>query len=62
MKYEFRTKLKNPKLYFGYIRSKKAVKDNTGLLLDSDDNLVSENKGMTPVLDQTFRKVFTEEN
>ncbi len=62
-KCEFRTKLKkkNPKLFFGYIRSKEAVKDNIGPLLDSDDNLVSNNKGMASVLNQTFRKVLTEE-
>ncbi|MEG5283615.1 RNA-directed DNA polymerase, partial [Klebsiella pneumoniae] len=53
---------KNPKLFFSYIRSKKDVRDNIGPLLDSDDNLVDDNKGMASVLNKTFSKVFTKEN
>ncbi len=62
MKYECRTKQKkNPKLFFNYIRSEKVVRDTIGPLLDRDDNLVSDNKGMATVLNQTFIKVYTKE-
>ncbi len=48
--------------YFSYIRSKKAARDNIGPLLDGDENLASDDKGLATVLNQTFSKVFTEEN
>ncbi len=53
---------KNPKLFFRYIRSKKSVRDNIGPLLDSDDNLVSDDKWMASVLYLNFSNVFTNEN
>ena len=52
----------NPKLFFSYIRRKKATRENIGPLLNSDDILVSDNKEMAQVLNQTFSKVFTKEN
>ncbi len=53
---------KNPKLFFSYIRREKSVRDNIGPLLDNDNNLVSDNKEMASLLNQTFSKVFTKEN
>ncbi len=52
----------NPKMFFSYIRSKKTVRNNIGPLLDNDNKLVSDYKGMASVLNSTFTKVFTKEN
>ncbi len=41
---------KIPNNFFSYIRSKKIVRDNIGPLLDSDGNLINENKAMATVL------------
>ena len=53
---------KNPKMFFSYIRSKKTVRNNIGPLLDNDNKLISDDKGMASVLNSTFSKVFTKES
>ncbi len=53
---------KKPKIFVSYIRSKKTVRNNVGPLLDNDNKLISDDKGMASVLHSAFSKVFTKKN
>lgn len=49
-------------LFQQHSKQKKAIKENIDYLLDSDDDLVSNNKWMASVLSETYGKVFAKEN
>ena len=51
-----------PKNFYAHARSKSKVKDNVGLLRNSNGKLVSENEEMYNLLNEHFGSVFTSEH
>ena len=51
-----------PKAFYGYVRSKKKVKDHIGPLENSSGSLTSDNQEMAEILSKFFQSTFTDEN
>ena len=51
----------NPKLFYGYVRSKSKTKVKVGPLENSEGIIVGDNKGMSKMLNEYFSTVFTDE-
>jgi hypothetical protein len=51
----------NPKLFYGYVRSKSKTKVKVGPLENRDGKIVGDSKGMSKLLSEYFSSVFTEE-
>ena len=52
----------NPKKFYQYIRSKKTIKDQIGPIKDVNNELVSDCKNMTKILNTFFQSVFIRED
>ena len=52
----------NPKKFYQYIRSKKTIKDKIGPIKDVNNELVSDCKNMTKILNTFFQSVFIRED
>ena len=52
----------NPKKFYQYIRSKKTIKDKIGPIKDVNNELVSDCKSMTKILNTFFQSVFIRED
>ncbi len=52
----------NPKLFYGYVRSKSKTKVKVGPLENSEGIIVGDNKGMSKMLNEYFASVFTDED
>ena len=49
----------NPKLFYGYVRSKSKTKVKVGPLENSEGIIVGDNKGMSKMWNEYFFTVFT---
>ena len=52
----------NPKEFFGYVNSRKPIKNNISPLRDSEGNLVTSDLGKAELMNKYFTSVFTTEN